>query len=529
MCFTCNLPVFSVYFAQKLVATQTPWTRSLLDKNRVSLYHFLASQPWQLNGVDLSKTSEAMVAQLMDSVSKNKINLQNYRNVNKVATMLFNHGVLSTSDAPCPTLYFSDLAATEKDLFDYLSRTVPNGVKSIYYNIPKVTLGDIKSELSLMDPSDIAFQRQAWTMLQFKNTSTAIKALLAMATSDNVAFHNLASFGPPKECDSSGVIGSSSRSIIEGFLQVDAPKEVLAKHREFVAKQKRRHEMKENESSPSPSLESMDEIGDAFYDPNNAANKPKSPKSDNNKGVQNGDCPYFWCKIADSTFTAYAKLHDNDTPLFTLSIDEIQVHAQGPGAFDLVSYQETYRIRSSNEALCTLWRVILERFQAGKLNHLKLEMENAQKAFKRKIDVRKENGDGVWYCHKCYLSKKTLPIFLLYSPDGHKWFADRKMLNQYVRSCLQRGQLDQISTRFTVSDLKDILSNELFEDFAAKQLETLIEQKSHFLKCPACKMPMEVLSSNKKICPEVEMAMKKVFDIIFLSVFCKLERSGHVE
>ena len=113
-------------------------------------------------------------------------------------------------------------------------------------------------------------------------------------------------------------------------------------------------------------------------------------------------------------------------------------------------------------------------------------------------------------CHQCYLSKKTLPIFLLYSPDGHKWYADRKMLNQYVRSCLQRGQLDQISTRFTVSDLKDILSSELFEDFASKQLEMLIETKSHYVKCPSCSMAMEILSSSKKISAEETIAIKKL-------------------
>ena len=168
-------------------------------------------------------------------------------------------------------------------------------------------------------------------------------------------------------------------------------------------------------------MEPQDEIGDAFYE---------------SHSLEDGQHPYYWCKIADSTFTAYAKLHDNDTPLFTLSIDEVQVQKKGPGAFDIVSYHETYHIRSSNEALLTLWRVILERFQAGKLDVLRKDMENGQLAFKKKIDVRKENGDGVWYCHKCYLSKKTLPIFLLYSPDGHKWFADRKMLNQVHLSTL---------------------------------------------------------------------------------------------
>merc|ERR1712113_1051276 len=106
---------------------------------------------------------------LLDSVNGNKINLQNYRNVNKVSTMLRSQRGIITTDSACPTLYFSDMAATEKDLFDYLCKIVPNGVKSIYYNIPKVTMQDININDNMY--------RQAYVIIQFKNTSTAIRAL----------------------------------------------------------------------------------------------------------------------------------------------------------------------------------------------------------------------------------------------------------------------------------------------------------------------------------------------------------------
>ncbi len=45
----------------------------------------------------------------------------------------------------------------------------------------------------------------------------------------NPKYASLKSFGPPKECDNSGVIGSiaSSGSIIEVFQQVNVPKAIL--------------------------------------------------------------------------------------------------------------------------------------------------------------------------------------------------------------------------------------------------------------------------------------------------------------
>ena len=172
--------------------------------------------PWKLaDDESTNKGSNSVLTYLLDSVSKNKINLQNYRNVNKVATMLRSQRVIVTEDAACPTLYFSDLAATEKDLFDYLTQVVPNGVKSIYYSIPKVSMNDIQSEISSLNLTDSNLLRQAYVVIQFKNTATAIRALLNMAASDDPKFESFASFGPPKECDNTGVIGSASRSLIE--------------------------------------------------------------------------------------------------------------------------------------------------------------------------------------------------------------------------------------------------------------------------------------------------------------------------
>eukprot|EP01084_Bolivina_argentea_P250100 418904_1 len=464
---------------KQIISIQTPWTKQMLQKHSVSLYQFLGSQPWQLSDEQQNKGANSVLKYLLESVTKNKINLQNYRNVNKVTTMLRSQRGIVTPDAACPTLYLSDLVATEKDLFGYLSQVVPNGVKSIYYNIPKVTLN--KKE------------QQAYVQIQFKNTSTAIKALLFLLTAGDSKFNCLAAFGPPKECDNSGVIGSASRTLIEGFLQVNVPKSVLKKYTKDALSRECESEAKQDEPEEeygAENAEEQDAIGEAFY-------------------VNDDNCefPYFWCKIADGSLTGYESLHSN-LPVFTLSVGEVQIRDNGPWTFDLMSYNDTFSIRSTNESLIALWRHILQQLQDNKLNAL--TQVNEAHAFKTKIDKRKQNVDGVWYCHQCYLSKKTLPIFLLYSPDGHKWYADRKMLNQYVRSCLQRGQLDQISTRFTVSDLKDILSSELFEDFAAKQLDTLIESKAHYVKCPSCSMAMEILSASKKISPEEATALKKL-------------------
>merc|ERR1712176_293242 len=154
-----------------------------------------------------------------------------------------------------------------------------------------------------------------------------------MATCSNPKFKSLASFGPPKECDSSGVIGSSSRSLIEGFLQVNVPKEILKKNIE---------EKDDNEN---------DEIGEAFYV---------------NDHDQNREFPYFWCKIENETFIGYDKLH-SDGPVFTLSVGEIQIRENGPWTFDLVSYNDTFSIRTTNRSLLALWRRILMELQDGKL------------------------------------------------------------------------------------------------------------------------------------------------------------------
>ena len=103
-------------------------------------------------------------------------------------------------------------------------------------------------------------------------------------------------------------------------------------------------------------------------------------------------------------FTVYATLYVLDAPVFALS---------GCKSFSQVVFCTCAVVRAANAV------------QGGHLGQLEA------------------NAHGKWCCYQCYLSKKM--------------FFDHKMLNQYVRSCLQRNELDQICTRFTVSDLKEIL------------------------------------------------------------------------
>eukprot|EP01084_Bolivina_argentea_P090190 162567_1 len=254
---------------KKIIALTTPWTKQMLATHKVSLYHFLGSQPWQLTD-ETHKSANSVLNMLLDSVNSNKINLQNYRNVNKVTTMLRSQRGIITSDTACPTLYFSDMAATEKDLFDYLCKIVPNGVKSIYYNIPKVTMQDIQSSMDNI-PN---IYRQSYIIIQFKNTSTAIRALLNILCNSDEKFDCFISFGPPKECDNSGVIGASSRSFIEGFLQVNVPKHILEIYNS--ANHGNRNEQKsdgpdggggggDEKSQWKNNNDNQSEIGEAFY------------------------------------------------------------------------------------------------------------------------------------------------------------------------------------------------------------------------------------------------------------------------
>ncbi|ETO12604.1 hypothetical protein RFI_24769 [Reticulomyxa filosa] len=118
-----------------------------------------------------------------------------------------------------------------------------------------------------------------------------------------------------------------------------------------------------------------------------------------------------------------------------------------------------------------------------------------------------------WMNSQCWLSKKDMPVCGLYSPDGHKWFADRKMLNQYVKKCLNKNQLDQITTRFTVSDLKDILPQEIFQDYAERSLKELLEKPGTFCKCPACSSPFELdVSITGTLVPEEQTTLAKLTD-----------------
>eukprot|EP00486_Rosalina_sp_Unknown_P013826 CAMPEP_0201595852 /NCGR_PEP_ID=MMETSP0190_2-20130828/192719_1 /ASSEMBLY_ACC=CAM_ASM_000263 /TAXON_ID=37353 /ORGANISM="Rosalina sp." /LENGTH=102 /DNA_ID=CAMNT_0048055987 /DNA_START=887 /DNA_END=1192 /DNA_ORIENTATION=- len=102
-----------------------------------------------------------------------------------------------------------------------------------------------------------------------------------MAASDDPKFASLASFGPPKECDNTGVIGAASRSLIEGYLQVNVPKSVLKKFKEANHSEQAENdgggaEAKENEEKGDDQDE-QDEIGEAFY-----------------VNEDNEEFPYFW-------------------------------------------------------------------------------------------------------------------------------------------------------------------------------------------------------------------------------------------
>ena len=86
---------------------------------------------------------------------------------------------------------------------------MPNSVTSIYQSSLKVLMGELHIEAPLL--------RQVFAVLQLKNAVTAFKPLLHQEGRRQVPCPGL-----PKECDSRGVIGASSRIIIdlEGFLQV---------------------------------------------------------------------------------------------------------------------------------------------------------------------------------------------------------------------------------------------------------------------------------------------------------------------
>ena len=99
-----------------------------------------------------------------------------------------------------------------------------------------------------------------------------------MASSNDRKFESFVSFGPPKECDSTGVIGSSSRSLIEGFLQVNVPKKVLKDYGDAQAMQEAESEQKgNNEQKQNDPENEQDQIGEAFY-----------------VNEDNEEFPYYW-------------------------------------------------------------------------------------------------------------------------------------------------------------------------------------------------------------------------------------------
>eukprot|EP01084_Bolivina_argentea_P075659 137132_1 len=259
---------------------------------------------------------------LLNLINENQIDLTNVHIINKIHSILLSKNIINNSFPATPTLNLSEIKATEKQLYDYISNILPDSIKSLYYNIPK---------------NDNDNRLRNYVSIQFKSTAFAVKALLNITihSSIDTAFKSLICFGMP------------------------------------------------------------------------------------------------------------------------LKYEEIQ---------------------------------IIESI----------------------IDDRKLNKDNIWSNIQCYLCKKILPMCLLYAPEGHKWFADRKMLNQYIVSCLKKKHFTQISTRFTASDLKDLLSKDLFEEFASKMLDIIIESKSMYVKCPTCSIAIETLPPSTIMSPEEATGLKKL-------------------
>ena len=128
----------------------------------------------------------------------------------------------------------------------------------------------------------------------------------------------------------------------------------------------------------------------------------------------------------------------------------------------------------------------------------------------KEIENRTLNDDNKWCKMQCYLSKKSLPLCCVYSPEGHDWFAGTSMIVKYIESYLEKNKLDMISTRFTCADLSDLLSKELFETYSIKSLESLIRNKSSYVQCPSCSALIEVIPPTKVISIEEQNRINKL-------------------
>ncbi|ETO26743.1 hypothetical protein RFI_10391, partial [Reticulomyxa filosa] len=424
----------------KIIQMQQPWTKEILGKCGVTLSSFLGRTPWVLP--DDTEKNPALL-HLQTILNKNQLDFApKYYEVNDYAIDL-----------------------TEKQLFPLLQDIVPNGVKSLFYNEPVITIDRVNESGDKSAPSV-----SGYCVVQFKSTVLAVRALLALKLK-GTQFD--AAFGPPKEPDPKGMIGGDHTALIEGLMQV---------------------------STPDWRKSSNEQKGDE--EENGGENNGDG--GENLEDDDNKEYPIYWVVLDGDNVVGYDKMH-NTNPTFTLSLQEIQVRKTGAWTMDLIELtsKQEYNLRSSNPHLVALWHKILTEAKEGKI-----------KINAKTLSAEQRNSSTTrWMNFECWLSKKELPVCGLYSPDGHKWFADRKMLNQYVRKCLNKNQLDQITTRFTVSDLKDILPQEIFQDYGERALKELIEKSQTFCKCPACSTPFELDATPLgKLTPEEETTLTKLKD-----------------
>ncbi|ETO12605.1 hypothetical protein RFI_24770 [Reticulomyxa filosa] len=172
---------------------------------------------------------------------------------------------------------------TEKEMFPMLQDAVPNGVKSLFYNEPVITLDRVATENGDKNASSIC----GYCVIQFKSTLLAVRALLGLNAK---GVHFEAAFGPPKEPDPKGMIGGDHTSLIEGLMQVSTP----------IWRQEKEEEEKKLTERNAVKIATSD---------------GEDIQGDNDEK----EYPVCWVVVDGDTVTGYKKLHDPN-PTFTLSL-----------------------------------------------------------------------------------------------------------------------------------------------------------------------------------------------------------------
>ena len=234
---------------------------------------------------------------------------------------------------------------TEKEFFEFLTKAVPNGVKSVFYNEPCLTMDDIAANMSSLslDDQNKHSHVNGYCVVQFKSTMGAVRALISMALK-SIPF--VAGFGPPKEADEDGVIATSAHSMIEGFLQVSTPR-----YREEKEKGIYRDHIQ-----GLYSLQEEDEQKQGYRNNNNENQRPIGESFYGNEMIDEEEYPQYWVRIADDTVAGYQQLQNLD-PTFQINIQECQCRKSGEYTFDLIdqSTNETFQFRSTNPKVIALW------------------------------------------------------------------------------------------------------------------------------------------------------------------------------